>query len=145
MNIIGIDPGQSGGVAFTDGREVLCFKMPETERDTYDLLRSFQCKLPTVFLEAVHAFPGQGVTSVWSFGRNYGFLRGAITALLYPLHDVTPQKWQKTLGCLTHGDKNITKSRAQQLFPHLKITHATADALLIMEYGRRTLIVDPFA
>jgi hypothetical protein len=41
------------------------------------------------------------------------------------------------MRCLTKGDKNVSKARAQELFPALKITHATADALLIAEYGRR--------
>jgi hypothetical protein len=43
--------------------------------------------------------------------------------------------WQKSLGCLTHGDKNVSKAAAQRLFPGMKITHATADALLIAYYG----------
>jgi hypothetical protein len=40
---------------------------------------------------------------------------------------------------MSKGDKNVTKRRAQQLFPQLKVTHAIADALLIAEYGRRVL------
>lgn len=41
------------------------------------------------------------------------------------------------MGCLTKGDKNISKARAQQLFPTAKITHATADALLLAEWRRK--------
>lgn len=41
------------------------------------------------------------------------------------------------MGCLTNGDKNITKQRAQQLFPSAKVTHKIADALLLAEYCRR--------
>ena len=48
-----------------------------------------------------------------------------------------PQVWQKALGCMTGGDKNVTKRRAQELFPGHKITHATADALLIAHYGTK--------
>ena len=44
------------------------------------------------------------------------------------------------MSWLSKGDKNVTKSRAQELFPELKITHAIADALLIAEYGRRVRI-----
>jgi hypothetical protein len=43
--------------------------------------------------------------------------------------------WQKALGCLTKGDKNITKRKAQEMFPGIKVTHATADSLLIAHYG----------
>jgi len=39
---------------------------------------------------------------------------------------------------MTGGDKNVSKRRAQELFPEIKITHAIADALLIAEYARRT-------
>ncbi len=38
---------------------------------------------------------------------------------------------------LTKGDKNVSKRRAQELFPALKVTHAIADALLIAEFARR--------
>jgi hypothetical protein len=38
---------------------------------------------------------------------------------------------------MTKGDKNVSKRKAQELFPQLKITHATADALLLAEFGRR--------
>ena len=61
----------------------------------------------------------------------------ALTAAGIPFERVRPQQWQKSLGCLTKGDKNVTKRKAQELFPMMKVTHATADALLIAEYGRR--------
>jgi hypothetical protein len=57
--------------------------------------------------------------------------------LKIPFEEVSPVKWQKVMGCLSKGDKNVTKAAAQRLFPDIKITHAIADALLIAEYGRR--------
>lgn len=138
--VVGVDPGVNGGIAFLGSEAPRAFKMPETEKDLYDLLAAYAFDYPPVFLEYVRSSPQQGVVSAFTFGRGYGFLRGIITALRYPLHDVTPQKWQKALGCLSGGDKNVTKAKAQALFPQLKITHATADALLIAEYGRRTLV-----
>jgi len=56
---------------------------------------------------------------------------------LTPIIDVSPVKWQSALSCLTKGKKNVTKARAQQWFPKIKVTHGIADALLIAEYGRR--------
>ncbi|MDP2218497.1 MAG: hypothetical protein Q8J68_14565 [Methanolobus sp.] len=141
MMIIGIDPGQDGGIAFI-GSKVTAYKMPGTERDIYDLLAEWpagEATLSTiafVFLEKVHTMKGQGIASSGKFMQGYGFLRGVVTALRYPLHDVTPQRWQRALGCLTGGNKNISKQKAQQLFPHLKITHNVADALLIVYYGK---------
>ena len=89
-------------------------------------------------IEKVHSMPKQGVKSSFTFGQGYGFLLGCLTALEIPFEYVTPQKWQRYLGCLSKGDKNVTKQKAQELFPHLEITHATADALLIGEYLKRT-------
>jgi hypothetical protein len=79
-----------------------------------------------------------GVKSAFTFGQGYGRLEMALTAANVPFKRVTPQVWQKSMKCLTGGDKNISKGRAQEMFPSLKITHATADALLIAEYARIT-------
>jgi len=54
-----------------------------------------------------------------------------------PAVDVYPMMWQAKMECLTGGNKNVSKHRAQELFPGVRITHAVADALLIAEYGRR--------
>lgn len=142
--IIGIDPGASGGIAWISDGEACVEKMPETLVDLWELLGDIQhgkliwnkqrCK---AYLEQVHSMPGQGVASSFKFGQGYGALEMALTAAGIPFERVTPQKWQKALGCLTKGDKNVSKRKAQELFPQLKITHATADALLIAEYGRR--------
>jgi hypothetical protein len=78
-----------------------------------------------------------GVVSAFTFGNGYGHLEMALTAAGIPFERVRPQAWQKAMGCMSKGDKNVTKAKAQELFPHLKITHATADACLIAEYGRR--------
>lgn len=137
---IGIDPGQSGGIAFIpEDKAAWAVKMPETDTDLFHTLWDLgKYEDRITFLERVHSMPGQGVSSSFTFGEGYGKLQMALTALQIPYERVTPQKWQKALGCLTKGDKNVSKAKAQELFPHLKITHAIADALLIAEYGRRT-------
>jgi hypothetical protein len=60
----------------------------------------------------------------------------ALTAAGIPFTRIRPQVWQKKLGCMTKGNKNITKQKAQELFPSIKVTHAIADALLIATYGK---------
>jgi len=140
---IGIDPGASGGIAFIPDNlpsEAWASKMPETLADLWDILDGvgFDSTSHHACLEKVHSMPGQGVASSFKFGQGFGHLEMALTASRIPFTYVTPQKWQKELGCLTGGDKNVSKARAQQLFPHLKITHAIADSLLIAEYCRRT-------
>lgn len=139
--IIGIDPGISGGIAvFVKGVRAEVHKMPQTDFDLFCLLIANSAPFEDgvyCFLEQVHSMPGQGVASSFKFGEGYGKLQMALTAIGIPYERVTPQKWQKALGCLTGGDKNISKARAQELFPYIKVTHAIADALLIAEYGRR--------
>ena len=148
MRAIGIDPGQSGGIAQIDYEgvvaAVMAWPMPETEHDTAELFRSIKSGVICVaYIESVHSFPGQGVASSFTFGKNYGFLRGLLVGFQIPFIDVSPMKWKKALGLnFTAQDskkdkKNGSKQLAQQWWPHLKITHKTSEALLIAEYGHR--------
>jgi hypothetical protein len=142
--VIGIDPGKSGGIAWIDETGKACVeKMPDTLKDLWELISNIsgdygiykiECK---AYLEQISSSPQMGVVSAFTFGNGYGHLEMALTAAGIPFERVRPQVWQKAMGCMTKGDKNITKAKAQELFPHLKITHATADACLIAEYGRR--------
>lgn len=140
MQIIGIDPGASGGIAVIDAGAVRAVKMPATEADLRDWLLSETAAPRFVWLEQVGSMPGQGVSSTFKFGQSYGFLRGLLVGLGIPHEFVRPAVWQRALGCLSGGDKNVTKAAAQRLWPHVKWTHATADAALIAEYGRREMV-----
>lgn len=145
---IGIDPGQSGGIGILtgEGLYVHSFKfINQTDADIsemFDYLQDLkgvmnECSI-FALLEKVHSMPKQGVVSSFKFGGSFGFLRGMLTAHRIPWDYVSPQKWQKALSCQTKGDKNITKAKAQRLWPEQKITHAIADALLMAEYCRLT-------
>ena len=136
---MGLDPGKSGGVALVneDGDHAVAQKVTDSERDLWSFFKEHSSEIQFAKLELVHSSPQMGVRSAFSFGQSYGFLRGILIASEIPFDEVRPQKWMKHLSCLTGGDKNITKRKAQQLFPKLKITHAVADALLIAEYCRQ--------
>jgi len=150
MICLGLDPGASGGLgAITLGdliegpRTYVAEPWPETEADMAHLVYRYNQlvyrynRRPVAVIERVHSMPKQGVASSFKFGRHYGFLRGLLVAYGIPFVEVNPQTWQKALGCLSHGDKNITKTRAQQLAPDLKFTHRTADAFLLAIYCSR--------
>ena len=142
MVYIGIDPGLSGGIAIIhNGQAGACnveaMKMPATERDLCEALRPYQGYPAHAVLERVWSSPGWGHVGAFKFGLSYGAVRATLTCLDIPFDEVLPVKWQTVLGCRSGGDKNITKRRAQSLYPRLKITHATADALLIAEFCRR--------
>jgi hypothetical protein len=158
MHYIGIDPGVSGGIAIlsTSGQVVDTTKMLPTERDIYEWLRERLTWFGNgdarafAIIERVNAgvFAIVGVVSAFTFGRSYGTLLGILTGIDVPYEEVVPQRWQAMLQCLTRGDKNVSKRKAQQLFPGISVTHAIADALLLAEYGRRFqlgLFVQPSA
>ena len=140
MKFIGIDPGLSGGVAYldTDIPVPVAYRMPETERDLWDLLDEMKgWGAERAVLELVRSSPQMGVTSAFTFGRGLGGIRMALIGLGIPFEEVSPVKWQRALGCLSKGQKNVTKRKAQETFPGVKVTHATADAMLLAEFGRR--------
>lgn len=144
MHFIGVDVGVNGGIAMIDEYGMIEFavKMPATDADVLAVFPPTPIEARAV-LEKVSSSPQMGVVSAFTFGRGYGACRMALTASGIPFDEVPPGTWQRKLECLSGGDKNVTKARAQQLFPGAAITHATADALLLAEYCRRTQILDP--
>jgi hypothetical protein len=143
MTVIGCDPGVNGGIAWiTDGKPCV-EKMPDTLQDLWELLENIAINAQLdnlkihAYLEQVSSSPQMGVKSAFTFGNGFGHLEMALTAAGIPFARIRPQVWQKELGCMTKGDKNVTKRKAQELFPSMKVTHATADALLIAHYGTK--------
>ena len=92
------------------------------------------------YLEKVGYIKGDGGKGSFTFGKVYGVLYAAAAGAGLEVKDVYPMAWQSFLQCATGGNKNVSKARAQGLWPHLKITHHIADALLIAEYGRRQIL-----
>jgi Holliday junction resolvasome RuvABC endonuclease subunit len=145
MTTIGIDPGTNGGIAWiTDGKPCV-EKMPGSLRDLWDLIcditnhprSTVDGRKYKAYLEQVHSSPQMGVKSAFTFGNGFGHLEMALTAAGIPFERVRPQVWQKAMGCMTKGDKNVSKRRSQELFPSIKVNHAIADALLIAAYGAK--------
>lgn len=152
---VGIDPGVSGGIAVLHGSRIQLLPFATTSphewcrflEDTALAPASSQDKLVwPIFatIERVGAMPGQGVTSMFTFGKAAGKIEGIIIALSIPYEDVTPQGWQSSLGVVRKKGwtdsqwKNWLVMKARQLFPKAEgISKATADALLIAEYARR--------
>lgn len=96
-------------------------------------------------VEFVSARPGQGVTSMFNFGKAAGVAVGALEVLEIPWVDVTPQSWQKWvkeyLG-MSHREVFSSCEVALQcappashgLFDRQK-DHNTADAFLLALWG----------
>src|SRR6201986_740513 len=142
--IMGIDPGISGAVAFyfpmVSGR-IAVDDVPVAggEINAAELARIIRIHRPELaVIERVSAMPGQGVVSMFNFGRSYGDVRGVIAAMEIPLHFVTPQKWKKHFGL--SSDKDESRLRAIRMFPSaaesfkLKKHDGRAEAALIALY-----------
>jgi hypothetical protein len=146
MTIIGIDPGAKGAIAWqVDGGKVAVSKMPETEPDICALLREIEHGgLIVLYIEDVPiGMPGKGAAMA-KLNRNAGYIRGVVNALGIPMVLIRPAKWQaeygvgKRSGCKSDSEwKNKLKQVAQRLFPDIRVTLDTADALLILDYARK--------
>ena len=139
MVYIGIDPGKNGGIgAIYSNGESYAVKCPETVQDMMEELSDIKnVHKAKLAIEKVHAFPGQGVTSMFTFGKGYGQWLGIIATLGIPYVEITPYSWQKYYGKLPKDrklKKNTLKHYAQQRFPDLKPTLVTADAILIANW-----------
>ena len=152
MIILGIDPGLSGALAFLDTRDntIDVVDMPtvtvmrnrkEKREVSAQLVAAIVVKrhVEEAFLEKVNAMAGQGVSSVFSFGRSAGIIEGVLAAFDIPTTLVTPQAWQKAMG--VRDGKDGSRERAMQLFPasaelfHRKKDDGRSDATLIAKYG----------
>jgi crossover junction endodeoxyribonuclease RuvC len=156
MIILGIDPGLSGAVVFLDTstRELDIYDMPTVEvtrngkkkRElSAQLLSNIMSghQVHGAFLERVNAMAGQGVSSVFSFGRSSGIVEGILAAYDIPTTLVTPQAWQKAME--VRGGKDGSRERAMQLFGAYSGMFARvkddgrSDAALIAAYGERQI------
>lgn len=116
MVYIGIDPGAKGSMCVIGNGKVF-FK----DFDLKDYSSTLKAFLDTdelmVAIEKVHAMPGQGVSSSFSFGQRLGELEGMLTALQIPYELVAPKDWQKACGIPAKSDKKGIASVIQKLYP----------------------------
>lgn len=148
---IGIDPGKDGALAVLGYREAPIL-VPFSETEYPCQLRRLDPTFPNrpfdgrpfCVVEHVNAMPGQGVTSCFSFGQNFGFILGLLAAFHISYELVRPQKWKKEFSCTS--DKNTSIAVAQRLFPGVDLRRTpqcrkphdgVAEALLMAEYARR--------
>lgn len=165
--VVGIDPGITGALAlictdprgprlvdvkdvptssFTSGKGIKSHVMPAA---VARILKDWKATADwmdvpiDVFIEDVHAMPGQGVTSMFRFGHVAGLLEGVAAALELPVHKVNPREWQARVR--VRKDPDAGRARVCQIFPaaaaHFKrkLDHNRADAALIAYAGVQIL------
>lgn len=118
--VAGIDPGLNGGITFIEEYtspgvvqvplKIVSYPMPTLKVGTHTVIDSLavaamlrpaegypDINTLIVMIEKVGAMPGQGVTSMFTFGYGAGILEGICAALRIPYKLVTPQTWQKKI------------------------------------------------
>jgi crossover junction endodeoxyribonuclease RuvC len=146
--IIGIDPGQSGSVVRVGFTGIECrrgFKtLPDIANALKDAISKAHTPVEAVVIENVHAMPGQGVCSMFSFGKSTGVALGAVYTLFGSnVVEVSPQKWQNwftaELGLEKGAGKFDSREVVKLILPehektlsHRKgLDHNACDAALI--------------
>lgn len=144
---VGIDPGKSGALAirYSDGYiKTVPFNEANYIEEFDNLAHSDSPVMCCV--EKVSAMPGQGVVSMFNFGKNLGFIEGALQAFGLPYQLVPPQTWKKEFSL--SSDKNKSIDVCQKLFPKVNLLatprckkphDGIAEAVLMSEYARRKL------
>lgn len=100
-----------------------------------------------VTVERVSAMPGQGVTSMFSFGSSFGAIKQAIASAGLHFTLVSPVTWKLLYG-LRGGRENKAASavKAIELFPGLEkrlygpkggVKDGRAEAVLLAHYGSK--------
>jgi len=163
MIITGADPGKNGALVtlFEDGSTIVdrvplfqppvpkgkksIAKRPDEREWARAWRQSILFTQPDVFVvEKVGAWSGQGVKSVFSFGRATGFMTALLMYADVPIHYADPNVWKAKLG-LVGKDKSASIALARELIPSLAphLTRAmddgVAEAGLLAYYGLMTI------
>ena len=146
MKILGIDPGNTGALAYYDGTELLIWDMPIFEKekghdlDIHALYKIYQeAEAEKVYIEKTVAMPKISGKAAYSMGKAEGALISLCVALALPYTLVRPAEWKKAMSC--PAEKDISRQRASQLLPlsahnwDRKKDHGRAEAALIALYG----------
>jgi crossover junction endodeoxyribonuclease RuvC len=153
--VIGIDPGLSGAIAWlgpNGGAHVVDMPTIQLSKTGFVkraldvngltiLLEGYAAATnprPTVYMERVNAFPGQGVGSMFSLGMSFWGAAGVIAGIGLALVLVEPKDWKGYFRL--NKDKELARGLASRYYPsvdlHRKKDHGRAEALLIARYGQ---------
>lgn len=147
----GIDPGKKGCFAvLPEDNNVRFIDWPadDTYSTVFERVTNMrkQYSIELVVIERVHALPKQGVTSMFSFGQNYGAWLMLLCCMQIPHIIITPQQWMKTLVAKKDGKdtKTAVLNVCKRLFPGAAFTgprggakDGRADALMMAYYARQ--------
>ena len=156
MIYIGIDPGAKGAMAMIyvdpDGREEVDIH-PWDDDGFVTWIIGIRAVAKAgkehivAAVEKVGARPGQGVTSMFNFGKSAGYIEGVLSALGIPYQLIPPATWKREFS-LIGKDKRASVEVCRKLFPDVDLkrterckteSDGKAESLLICEWARRKM------
>lgn len=151
--ILGVDPGLSGAFALYDPMleniaticDVPTFKIKgKTKIDLMQLaawMKNWAPQTKLAMIEQPGAMPGQGVSSMFNFGKACGIAEAMVAANFIRMQPVDPRTWKHEMK-LTK-DKDRSRQVASQMFPRQAELFARvkddgrAEAALLAVYGAK--------
>ena len=115
-----------------------------SELDIYkvaEFISEFKTTIKFAVFEDVAAMPGQGVVSMFTFGKVTGVVLGVLGAHNIPIVFVKPFIWK--LAYDLSSDKSLSFKKASELFPNnidlwtKKAHEGIAEASILGHYGSR--------
>jgi hypothetical protein len=155
MRALGLDPGVRGGLAIVEtlngiATVVSAIEVPTIgtgakERVDVAAVREWilQHRPDFAYVERAQAWPRQGASSGFKYGRAVGSLEATIVLCAIPLEIIEPSLWKRGFR-LPRKDKETARQRALDLFPAArqwfarKRDHGPAEAALIALHGVKT-------
>ena len=147
MIYIGIDPGKKGAIAWLENgcQAVWPYSNEMLVQICKEAMEAIEHEQKVIVcVEKVGAMPGQGVTSMFNFGKSAGFIEGVLQAYGIPYQLVPPQTWKREFSLGHSKEDSITVCK--RLFPGVNLlpterckkeSDGMAEALLMAEYARR--------
>ena len=149
MVYIGIDPGKKGAVAIIDENDVNVY--PWSDSEFVHLMRGLsddeaaRKKGIIACVEKVGAFSGQGVRSMFTFGRALGFIEGVLSGCWIGYQLIPPTVWKRDFSLL-NTDKRQSIEVCKKLLPGINLyptercrveSDGMSDAALLALYAKR--------
>lgn len=157
MIVLGIDPGQSGAIAWVDSAGVLLrvedmpvFQVmrnnkPRRELNVHglaSLLSDFAADV--CFMEQVNGMEGDSPSSAFTFGRIAGGAEAVLKLSVPRFEFVSPATWKRAMG-LIGAAKDQSRAKATHRWADFakafsrKSDDGRAESALLAEYGRQVL------
>lgn len=145
---VGIDPGAKGAIAVLDLRgevhRLAKFDNVKPTKVLDEVIGGIDPRRMDIGVEAVHALPGQGVVSMFTFGVNYGKILGWLEARGIQAELCSPQAWQRYLPLGIDPKARVRAHCASYwglerfVIENCRVAHQGAmDAACIAEYLRK--------